>query len=57
LNLEGRLQQAIASQTAPADVRTNEAVLDTLAECLGVALEQDWKEKLSQRAAAIAITE
>ena len=57
LNLEGKLQQAVQAQTAPADIWTNEAVLSALATRLAAAVDEDWKEQLHQRVAVVAITE
>jgi len=57
VNLEGRIQEVNASLTAPAEVRSNLAVFESLAGCLGVAADCDWKEMLSQRAPVVAIRE
>ena len=57
LNLEGLLQSSVQAQTASAEIWTNEAVLTALAKCLGTVVNQDWKEQLHQRIAAVAITE
>jgi predicted molibdopterin-dependent oxidoreductase YjgC len=46
LNLEGRLQPARRALKAPALVRSNLAVLESLAERLGFSLDGDWQTAL-----------
>ena len=56
INLEGKLQTAVCSQSAPADVWTNEDVLKALAERMNIPVSIDWNEELLQRVPAVAIT-
>jgi formate dehydrogenase major subunit len=49
LSLEGRLQEAHRGVTPPQEVRSHVAVLQSLAESLGVSLDPNWKSELSQR--------
>jgi formate dehydrogenase major subunit len=49
LSLEGRLQEAHRGVTPPQEVRSHVAVLQSLAESLGVNLDPDWKSELSRR--------
>jgi formate dehydrogenase major subunit len=49
LSLEGRLQEAHRGVTPPREVRSHVAVLQSLAESLGVSLDPDWKSELSRR--------
>ena len=49
LSLEGRLQEARRGLTPPADVRSHVAVLQSLAETLGVTLDADWQSGLRRR--------
>jgi formate dehydrogenase major subunit len=55
LNLEGRLQKAVRSLQAPAQVWSNEAVLAELARRLGMESSGSWKEALSARTAPVEI--
>ncbi len=55
LNLDGRLQQARKALNAPAEVRSNQAVLEALAARLGVALSDDWQKQLNARVPAVAL--
>jgi formate dehydrogenase major subunit len=55
LNLEGRLQKAVRTLKAPAQVWSNEAVLAELARRLGVDTSGDWKEALQARTAPVEI--
>jgi formate dehydrogenase major subunit len=57
LSLDGRLQMAHKALQAPASVWPNEQVFTRLAEALGLALNGNWKELLSQRVAPVKITE
>jgi formate dehydrogenase major subunit len=52
LNLEGRLQAAHAALPVPDGARANEAVLNDLAERVGLALDGDWRAALPQPVAA-----
>jgi NADH dehydrogenase/NADH:ubiquinone oxidoreductase subunit G len=49
LSLEGRLQEAHRGLMPSEDVRSHVAVLESLAESLGVSLDADWKSALSRR--------
>jgi formate dehydrogenase major subunit len=49
LNLEGRLQEAHRGVTPSPEVRSHVAVLQSLAESLGVGLDPDWKSELRRR--------
>ena len=57
LNFEGRIQAAHKAINAPADVRTNEQTLVSLAEKLGIQTSPDWREPLSQTIPAVPIYE
>jgi NADH dehydrogenase/NADH:ubiquinone oxidoreductase subunit G len=50
LNLEGRLQEAHASLTPPAQAWSNIKVLEILAASTGFALDSDWRKALQGRA-------
>jgi formate dehydrogenase major subunit len=54
LNLEGRLQEARRGLQAPTGVRSNAAVLQDLANCLGAGLQEDWKNELADRLPVLA---
>ncbi len=56
LNLEGRMQHAIKSQDAPADVWTSYAVLSALAGRLGMTSDPAWEEQLHQHISPVAIS-
>ena len=55
LNLEGRLQTAQAALAAPAGVRSNVAVLEGLAQALGVALTPEWRAALRLEPVAVSL--
>jgi formate dehydrogenase major subunit len=55
INLEGRLQKVSPSLTPDSSVSSNETVLKTLAERLGVATNENWQESLCTRTAPVAI--
>ena len=57
LSLDGHLQKATAALTAPEEILTSEAVLNTIAGHLGVTLAMDWKDQLFERVAPVAIVE
>ena len=57
LSLDGHLQKAAAVLSAPEDILTSEAVLNGIAGKLGASLAADWKEKLFERVASVAIVE
>ena len=56
-SLDGHLQKAAAVLSAPEDILTSEAVLNGIAGKLGTNLAADWKEKLFERVAPVAIVE
>jgi len=49
LSLEGRLQKASRGVMPPQEARSHVAVLQSLAEGLGISLDPDWKSELSRR--------
>lgn len=55
VSFDGRVQQAKAALPAPTNVRTNLAVLQALANCLNLTIENTWKEKLNQSTPAVQI--
>jgi formate dehydrogenase major subunit len=55
LNFDGKLQSTKKSLKTPEGVRANEEVLKGLAESLGVQASSEWKMKLAQRPAVVAI--
>jgi formate dehydrogenase major subunit len=55
LSLEGRLQEARRGVAPAQDVRSHVAVLQSLADSLGVNLDADWKSGLSRRVPINAI--
>lgn len=55
LNVEGRLQAASASLTAPDGVRSNLAVLQALAERLELDTQIDWQSELFKRQMPVAL--
>lgn len=57
LNLDGHLQQAVASLSPSDEVKTNEAVLKDIAARLGISLKEDWKEQLHSRVSTISLVE
>jgi len=57
LSLDGHLQKATASLNAPDEILTCETVLNNIAGELGATLATDWKEKLVERVAPVAIVE
>jgi NADH dehydrogenase/NADH:ubiquinone oxidoreductase subunit G len=57
LNLDGHLQKAVAVLSAPDEILSSEAVLNGIAGKLGASLAVDWKEKLFERVAPVAIVE
>lgn len=54
LNLEGRLQAAHRGVRAPAGVRSNLEVLESLAHCLGAETRGDWKAEIVELVPAAA---
>ncbi len=57
LSLDGHLQKATASLTAPEEILSSEAVLNTIAGRLGTTLAMDWKDQLFVRVAPVSIVE
>jgi formate dehydrogenase major subunit len=58
INLEGKIQKAISSLTAPLEVKSSENVLVALAEKLGAKLEpKNWKETITQPVSSVEIVE
>jgi predicted molibdopterin-dependent oxidoreductase YjgC len=57
VNLEGRLQMATKSMSAPDDVQSNDTVLKSLANRLGLKVDNKWKEKLTERTPTVAIVD
>ncbi len=55
INLEGRLQNAARSLTAPEGVRSNLATLQALAESLQVEANRDWREEVCARPAPVPL--
>ncbi len=55
INLEGRIQQAVASLIAADGVRSNADALQSLADALDIHPTADWQGILSQRLAPVAI--
>lgn len=55
LNLEGKLQEAHPSLTAPKGVNSNLLTLETLGAALGYDLKGDWKTELTARTPAVAV--
>jgi formate dehydrogenase major subunit len=55
LSLEGRLQKAHRGVLPPQEVRSHVAVLQSLADSLGVSLDPDWKGTLGQRVSISAV--
>jgi formate dehydrogenase major subunit len=55
LNFEGLVQSTKKSLKTPEGVRTNEEVFGKLAETLGYKTSPEWKQKLAQRPAVVAI--
>ncbi len=55
LNLDGRLQEAIPSLQAPAEVWNNETILAEIAKRLGVTPQGDWKEELLERVSPVEL--
>lgn len=56
LDLEGRLQHAIKSQDASADIWTSHAVLSALAGRLDITINPAWEEQLHQHISPVAIS-
>jgi formate dehydrogenase major subunit len=57
VNLEGRIQEAIKSIPAPEDVWSNEAVLNAIADQLGISVNGDkWMEALTAQPSAVNIS-
>lgn len=57
LNLEGRLQTIQRGLTAPAEVRSNVEILESLAAQLDFSLNNDWEGQLKQRVSPNPIME
>lgn len=57
LNIEGRLQKANKALNSPKDVWANDAVLQTVANHLGIELDDNWKAQLKQRVASVALAD
>jgi formate dehydrogenase major subunit len=57
VNLEGKLQKTTKALEAPAEVRSNVAVLEALAEKLSIRPVKDWKKQLQVRVPSVAISE
>ena len=55
VNLEGRVQEASFSLTAPDGVRSNVAALQAVAQQVGVKTKDNWKETLFQRKSVVEI--
>lgn len=55
LNFEGRIQKAQHLQSAPADVRSNEAVLSAICDKLVHTRPQNWRLLLSERISPVAL--
>lgn len=55
LNAEGRLQFAASALTAPEGVRENLMVLIDIAHELGVTLNENWREALTQRTSVVEL--
>lgn len=55
LNLDGHLQTAVASLTAPSGVRSSLEVFEALAHELNIQLDDGWKPALSQPVAAVPL--
>jgi len=47
INLEGRLQEAVAGIKAPEGIRSNEEAIKALADASGIALSANWKSELN----------
>jgi formate dehydrogenase major subunit len=54
LNLDGRLQEIHRGLTPPADIRSHVDVLQTLAEEIGLTLNEDWQDELKKRVSIVA---
>ena len=58
VNLEGRVQKSTAALTAPADVKSSEAALTSLAEKLGFKMDtKNWQDSVSKPVTSVAIVE
>jgi formate dehydrogenase major subunit len=55
VNLEGRLQEAVAALQAVDGVRSNVEALQAVAQQVGVETKDNWKEALFQRKSAVEI--
>lgn len=55
LNADGRLQEAHKVLTAKETVRSNQAVLEELADRLGIQITHNWEQDLQQRPSPVAI--
>jgi formate dehydrogenase major subunit len=55
VNLEGRMQEAHAALTPVEGVRSNAEALQAVAQALGVAAKDNWKEALLQRKPVVEI--
>jgi predicted molibdopterin-dependent oxidoreductase YjgC len=55
VNLDGQLQKAIRSIIPSEEVKSNEEVLNAIAQRLGYEPKNDWKKQLTQRMSPVAL--